>query len=358
MSLQWSVQDSILYANSIGMGQSTEPDGGPERSYLYRDPEAGADGGVDTAFPTLPLGLMFKAKPVGSGSSGKRYVPWENPLLKRLVSFDPRKLLHGEQAMEWNPAVPSVNFPAKADTTIATRLIALQAKKKAVVAFIESTITTSQGQELCRMLSSMFLRDATVKPSIDSKDKATLEYLLNSAEAQQRLKEWRTVLPPKVDPTTGKIPHYRKAGEMVFHLAPNQASIYRMNGDTNPIHIDTGIAQRVGLDRPIVHGLCTYGYAARGLQLIANRMTVEGSATGHYTYALTKMRGRFMNPVFDGDKLLIISKGVEGGHGVVEYTVQATTEGDAEPRVVMSGIATYDAVPKVPGHPPAPASKL
>jgi acyl dehydratase len=74
----------------------------------------------------------------------------------------------------------------------------------------------------------------------------------------------------------------------------DQALLYRLNGDRNPLHADPGLAQSVGFDVPILHGLCTYGVACHAiLQTIC-----DFDAT-----LITGMDARFSSPVLPGDTI-------------------------------------------------------
>ncbi|MDJ0941180.1 MAG: MaoC/PaaZ C-terminal domain-containing protein [Woeseiaceae bacterium] len=74
----------------------------------------------------------------------------------------------------------------------------------------------------------------------------------------------------------------------------DQALWYRLNGDRNPLHSDPELARSVGYERPILHGLCTYGVACHAiLKTICN-----------YDHTLIAgMDARFSSPVLPGDKI-------------------------------------------------------
>jgi acyl dehydratase len=79
-----------------------------------------------------------------------------------------------------------------------------------------------------------------------------------------------------------------------LQTTPEQALLYRLNGDWNPLHADPVVAREAGFERPILHGLCTFGFAANAiLQTICN-----------YDHTLiTDIEGRFSQPVLPGDVL-------------------------------------------------------
>jgi acyl dehydratase len=72
----------------------------------------------------------------------------------------------------------------------------------------------------------------------------------------------------------------------------DQALIYRLSGDYNPLHIDPEVARSAGFDRPILHGLCTYGVVGRALV----QSVCEGRAA-----RLKRMDVRFSSPVYPGE---------------------------------------------------------
>jgi len=79
------------------------------------------------------------------------------------------------------------------------------------------------------------------------------------------------------------------------HVAPSQALLYSLNGDPNPIHVQPRIARKAGFERPILHGLCTYGMTCRAL--LASCVDFDSDR-------IRQFDARFTAPVTPGDELL------------------------------------------------------
>lgn len=77
---------------------------------------------------------------------------------------------------------------------------------------------------------------------------------------------------------------------------PQQALIYRLSGDLNPLHADPEVARKAGFERPILHGLATYGVVARA---------IVAGVLGHDGDRLRSLTGRFSAPVFPGETLRV-----------------------------------------------------
>ena len=77
---------------------------------------------------------------------------------------------------------------------------------------------------------------------------------------------------------------------------PEQALLYRLSGDRNPLHADPEFAARGGFSRPILHGLCTYGFTGRALL---------HALCGSNPARFQSMSGRFTRPVLPGDTLVV-----------------------------------------------------
>ncbi|WP_329454070.1 MaoC family dehydratase [Streptomyces sp. NBC_01497] len=77
---------------------------------------------------------------------------------------------------------------------------------------------------------------------------------------------------------------------------PEQALLYRLSGDRNPLHSDPAFATKAGFERPILHGLCTYGITGRALL-----HTLAASDPSRFV----SMSGRFSSPVVPGESLTV-----------------------------------------------------
>jgi len=111
-----------------------------------------------------------------------------------------------------------------------------------------------------------------------------------------------------LNPPKGKAPDL----SVTYAIPASQAALYRLCGDLNPLHIDPAAAAPGGVERPIRHGLCTYGYATRA---------VGNQWLGDKVEALKQFNARFSNPVYPGDSLT-----VEGWVDGKRCLIQARTQ--------------------------------
>lgn len=95
-------------------------------------------------------------------------------------------------------------------------------------------------------------------------------------------------------------------------IAANQAHVYRLSGDYNPLHIDPESAKFGGFDEPILHGLCTFGHCAH--------MLLEALCDGDPT-RFRKIKVRFSSPVFLNDTLQIAAWEESPGRVIFEGRV-------------------------------------
>jgi acyl dehydratase len=107
---------------------------------------------------------------------------------------------------------------------------------------------------------------------------------------------------------------------------PEQALLYRLSGDRNPLHADPAFAARGGFSRPILHGLCTYGMTGRVLL-----HEVCGSDPSRFI----SMSGRFSRPVLPGESLVISIWA--GDDGTAQFQT-ATEDGTV---VIDRGVVRY-----------------
>jgi acyl dehydratase len=110
--------------------------------------------------------------------------------------------------------------------------------------------------------------------------------------------------------------------------ARNQALLYRLTGDLNPIHARPEVAHEAGLEAPILHGLCTYGFAAR---------TALHALCGDDAKRFKSLQARFTKPVLPGQTLR--ADGYVVTPGEASITVHVVESGE----LAMSAALTYAA---------------
>lgn len=150
-----------------------------------------------------------------------------------LLNISLEKLLHGENRIElFQPLPPRAKFTA----TNTVKAIYDKGPGKGAVVVNEIEAKDESGKPLFKNISSAFVR------------------------GEGGFGGDRGPSGPK------NVPPDRPPDKVVsFKTNENQAQIYRLSGDKNPLHVDPKFAEVAGFERPILHGLCTYGYVGRSI---------------------------------------------------------------------------------------------
>jgi acyl dehydratase len=137
---------------------------------------------------------------------------------------------------------------------------------------------------------------------------------------------------PGQRPVAPEIPDREPDSRIALPTREDQALIYRLSGDRNPLHSDPWFARELaGFPRPILHGLCTYGVAGRAL--------VSDLGGGDAT-KVTAIASRFTSPVFPGETLTTSIWRTEAGHAVFR-TEAANPDGSNARLVLEDGVVEY-----------------
>lgn len=233
---RYSQRDTILYALGIGLGN--DPLDEKQLRFVYEKSLQ--------VLPTYPVVLGYPGfwmKDPGTG------VDWV-------------RLVHGEQGIQIHRLPPSEGEVI--GRTRVTGIVDKGAGKGALVYTERELMNAENGELLATLTSTTFCRgdggfggpNGPVKPV-------------------PRLPE-------------------RPADESIELPTLAQAALlYRLSGDSNPLHADPAVARAAGFDRPILHGLCTMGVAGHALLRV----------TGYSPSALSSISVRFSAPVYPGETL-------------------------------------------------------
>ncbi|WP_406492578.1 MaoC/PaaZ C-terminal domain-containing protein [Streptomyces sp. NBC_01604] len=257
--IAWSVKDVQLYHLGIGAGiPATDPD---ELRYT-----------LESRLHVLP---SF-ATVAGAGSPGVI-----SGLSMPGVEVDLARVLHGGQSLEIHRPLP-----VEGTATATSRIAAVYDKGKAAVLVMRTEVADAEGP--------LWTNDAQIFVRGEG--------------------GWGGDRGPsaRLEPTTGEPD---KAVERP--IREDQALLYRLSGDRNPLHADPEFAKVAGFERPILHGLCTYGITLKAVvdTLLAGDVSrVRGYAT------------RFAGVVYPGETLRIRMWRGDGG---IRVAVSAVERDDA-----------------------------
>jgi 3-hydroxyacyl-CoA dehydrogenase/3a,7a,12a-trihydroxy-5b-cholest-24-enoyl-CoA hydratase len=241
---EYTERDVSLYALGVGAGRNALD--AKELSLVY---EMNSDGFhvLPTMTAAMSVGLLMKMAMEGAQAPGLNY------------GLD--RILHGEQYTEViRPLPPKQRLKNRG------KVKAIYDKGKGAVVVMEFKSYDEEGDLLCVNEVTTFVRGAG---------------------------GWGGDRGPAGE--AAALPERAPDAVVEEKTAEDQALLYRLSGDINPLHADPGFASSFGFDRPILHGLCTYGFAARH---------VLGAFAGGDPRLFKSMRVRFAESVFPGETLV------------------------------------------------------
>jgi acyl dehydratase len=254
-TISWNSKDALLYAVGIGAGSA-------DLAFTTENTS-----GVDqVVFPTFAV-----VAGSGTASPGKS-------AMGEIGTFNWAMLVHGSQAVTLHRPIP-----VDANATTQDKVVAMYDKGKAAVVVTESEVKTADGEPLFTTRSSVFIRGEG---------------------------GWggdRGPSGPQNEPPASAPDH-----EITMQTSPDQAFVYRLSGDRNPLHTDPSFAALGGFDRPILHGLCTYGFTGRAL---LKALCDDDVSRFHH------IEGRFSSPVMPGDALTVRIWRTSAGEAVFTTSV-------------------------------------
>lgn len=235
-SFSYGDRETMLYALGVGLG--ADPMNQTELPFVYEN-------GLK-AVPSLATVVAWGAGP-NMGRMGINYL----------------LVVHGEQKIELHRPMPT-----SAKLIADSRVVAAYDKGAKGAVIVTETVLkeAGDGQPIVTLTGSTFARgDGGFGGPSDQ---------------------------PEAPPVPTRAPDM----SLDFPTRPDQALLYRLSGDRNPLHSDPNVAKMAGFPRPILHGLCTYGITCRAvLQAVAE----------YQPERIKSHSARFSSPVFPGETITV-----------------------------------------------------
>jgi len=248
----WDSKDALLYA--VGVGAGTD-----ELVFTTENSK-------DIAQAVLPTFAVI----IGGGGGGA---------FSKIGTFNPALLVHGEQGIHLESPIPVSGTVS----TVSTITGIYDKGSGAVIATEAESVDKATGKVLFRTSSSIFLRGEGGFGGDRGPSGTGVEF-----------------------------PDRAPDEKITYSTRPDQALTYRLSGDRNPLHSDPSFAAMAGFERPILHGLCTYGFTGRALL-----HALCGSDPARFG----SMQARFSKPVYPGDDLTV-SMWVDGDSALFRTETQ------------------------------------
>ena len=242
-------KDVMLYALGIGLG--ADPMGENELPFVY---ESGLK-----VVPTAATVLTAANNRAAEGHPAPQL-----PAGHRQSQMNFVMMVHGEQKVELHKPLPTTGtFTAEGRTIGAWD----KGEGKGAVVMNETVWTDEKGEKAATLTMSMFYRG-----------------------------DGGFGGPTEGQPEPHAVPTRTPDLTVDISTRPDQALLYRLNGDRNPLHSDPEFARRAGFPRPILHGLCTYGLTCRA---------VLQAITDYDPDQILSHQVRFSSPVFPGETISV-----------------------------------------------------
>lgn len=241
-SYDYNEYNAIIYA--LGVGVSRDPMNLNDLNFTYERAED------------------FKVLPTFGVTVGKLDSLFAGLLAcEGMPDFNPMMLLHGEHKLELVKP-----FPRKQKLTGRVVISDVADKGKGALVTLTSTVSDEKNEVVCRNIHKLFIRGIG-----GFGDKG---------------------LTSEAPPTVPSTPPHKVS---IDATTANQAILYRLAGDYNPLHISPDMAALGGFDKPILHGLCFFGFAGRA---------VLRDFLGDDIRRFKSISARFTSHVFPGETLV------------------------------------------------------